>query len=378
MTSDSAAELTSGGRVVNGQGKARPAPAQLEAEADRLLWCHTSEIADAVAAAESSGGPAAARRVLDDLAAASILAPEVVRRHVRAVTRLRAMGLPQFERDAALPIGVATLIVLDRRADEATQRALLERCRNERLSREEVRRQLRAPVVPVDWRRGGDLWWFERCDPRFGREGPDRLPGQVAQNLFDRFLPDGGSVLSAMTGDGTVMDVAAATPKVGRYLGFDLAVDPDVLRRHPGRMFPFEPTRPDWRPACREPVDMVVVTPPLFRFVARGRKDAPTDLANIAELDAYMAALQGVIAGASSVLLAGGVFALVTRQTADFGGAGPVYNLVRELAQAVEDLIGEVFLGAPVIAVGRRGAHDPAGEWLVPVARHLLVYRKVA
>ena len=143
-------------------------------------------------------------------------------------------------------------------------------------------------------------------------------------------------------------------------------------------MTQFDGTRPNWSGLCPDvPLDLVLLTPPAFGFVRRGAPDQPTDLANLCDPYEYITAMEGVIRGAASVLVPGGVLVTVVQSTADFGGKGPVPNIVGEVARIIDDAIGENFLGWPVVRFGRRirrADHD--GEWLVPEVWHVIAHRK--
>lgn len=54
-----------------------------------------------------------------------------------------------------------------------------------------------------------NIWNFNKCDDRFGREGyKGRIPGQIIQNILYFFLEDGDSlIVDPMAGSGTTHDV---------------------------------------------------------------------------------------------------------------------------------------------------------------------------
>jgi hypothetical protein len=52
------------------------------------------------------------------------------------------------------------------------------------------------------------LWDFPRCDPRYGRPYPGRMPGQVVENLLHLCkIKKGELVVDPMAGGGTTLDV---------------------------------------------------------------------------------------------------------------------------------------------------------------------------
>lgn len=91
----------------------------------------------------------------------------------------------------------------------------------------------------------------------------------------------------------------------------------------------------------------------------------------------YVCALERIIAVASRMVVTGGVFAIATQNTGDFEGAGPVPNVVGSVIAAVNEHVGESFLGAPAVWPRRRRRSGPGDEFaLVPELWHVVVHRR--
>lgn len=70
------------------------------------------------------------------------------------------------------------------------------------------------------WLRCGTFWYFSHCDPRFGREYPGRIPGQIPANTIHYFSKPGDLVVDLMAGGGSTLDAANLLER--RCLAYDL------------------------------------------------------------------------------------------------------------------------------------------------------------
>lgn len=349
---------------------------------DHLAWCHALAIADAVRVLHGD------RRV-DALRRAADLSPwtrQVVARRVTAIEWLAKHDLALVSREPLLPIGLVTAIVFHRRGDDAAKAVLVADLHRAASSGSApiARAKLLAHFdgsfesdPPGDWRRSGDRWHFPRREAGLGSsKQPFALAGQAALNLVERFRPEGGLVVSACCGSGVVMD-ACGLLGIESYLGFDLRCDERVAERHAPRFRQFDATRTDWTPVCAAgTAGLVIVTAPPFTFGKSAETDASTDLGRFIDPEEWLGAMACVIAGATRTLAVGSVIAVTVRQTAEFEHGAPVPDLRFEVGKLLAEAGFEIFLGNPVVTVGRAKRAEHSGAWVVPEVVQIVVMRK--
>lgn len=235
-----------------------------------------------------------------------------------------------------------------------------------------------------DWERSTDYWGFKDFDPRFGHDGYiGRLPGQAALNAMKRWLPPGGSVLSAMCGSGTVLDAAKYLKITKEYRGFDLTPSERSIKIHNKeveRVVQFDATKDDWRKAVPRDwkADFLIVTPPDFNFFVQAMSVEPTDLGNIIDIEQWLAAWEAIISGAVSVMSSGGVICVVTKSTSQFDNETPVHDLEYELVKMLHERGVEQFLARAVVRIAKAAPKAESNDgkpYLIPEVRHLNVFR---
>jgi hypothetical protein len=234
-----------------------------------------------------------------------------------------------------------------------------------------------------DWLRPTDFWEFDDCDPRFGRDGGiGRIPGQAIQNIIRRFGGGGGlRVASVMCGTGTVLDVCAKDMKqaVVDYRGIDIAEHPSIREAHGDKFVLGDVTNgaawdafcpPDWP-------DIMIVTPPAFRFTANALTSQKTDLGNINQPEEYLAALEVVLGMAAARTKYRGLIAVFVRHMGAYEDGTPVPNAVRAVTEVLEQVCTE-FVASPVMRVVKQAppGSEPDKNWVQPEVFHVLIYRK--
>lgn len=245
---------------------------------------------------------------------------------------------------------------------------------------------LRKPRQEIEeWERGTDFWGFNDFDERFGHDGyPGRIPGQAVLNLIKRWLPPGGNFLNAMCGSGTALDAVAWMKMTKEYQGFDIAVSARAVEKHNTptreRITQFDATRPDWRLAVPKgwTADLLLITPPDFSFNVHVLSTEPTELGNFIDPNEWVAAFEGIVRGALSVLAPNGVLAITTKSTAEFDNGTPVPDLEFEILRILHEAGFEMFLGRSVIRVKKASPRVDGNDgkpFLIPEIRHMHVYR---
>lgn len=234
------------------------------------------------------------------------------------------------------------------------------------------------------WHRHTDLWEFNDHDPRWGLDGyAGRIPGQAVANILDRWLPANGLFLNAMCGGGTALDVAKDLKMTTRYYGFDLTPGERVLKRHPGRVATFDAidNSGNWNGIeglPNEPFDLVLVTPPHFNFTQIAMSGKPTDLGNITRPDDYITVWKPICAGIRSVLVNGGVVAVVTKNTSEFDNGTPVPDIESGILGTMAEFgLTDTFLARPIIRVKKERPKAPSDRkpFLIPEIQTVHIFR---
>jgi hypothetical protein len=155
------------------------------------------------------------------------------------------------------------------------------------------------PTTPRTPPRGtrGDIWTFE--PPARARAKEEPLDERVVEALLARTLPNGGDLVDATAGGGTIARVARRHG-VRSWSG-DIAPSAPFVHEADARTLLTDPP-PGIAPGC---ADLLVVHPPSYPVWASTSEDD--------SIEAYQDALGDLLAGPLGVVRPGGVVVMITR-----------------------------------------------------------------
>ncbi|MDF1522572.1 MAG: hypothetical protein P1P87_07115 [Trueperaceae bacterium] len=263
-------------------------------------------------------------------------------------TEARARALAPLDaaagRDGALlPRGVSAAV---ERLARAERRALEAERPAEAPRVDEDRWVLPEDAVRAPRRMVGDVWLFEPVAGAAASEEP--LAERVVEALLARTLPNGGDLVDATAGRGTIASVARRHG-VRCWSG-------DVV---PGAPFVVEADARELLTGAvpgiaRHCADLLVLHPPTFATWAASSPHADGGL------DAYRDEVGAMLAGSLGVVRPGGFVAVIARPVRE---RGAVWLATSHLAESLADTGAK--LEAYVVAVDAAASED----WLVLLAR---------
>lgn len=206
------------------------------------------------------------------------------------------------------------------------------------------------------------LWWFDRCDERFGAPHHGRLPGQVAANLIHRYTVAGDRVLDPMAGSGTVADVCLA---MGRA-----CVSGDLSPRRPD-ILPFDAAADDIAVFGPDACALAIVDPP-YAFDTGAEYVDDRDLIN-RDTEDYAAVLETLVAALLNRTVSGHVALIVGQVQSGSLVADVPARIAATFADALVERICLPFVTARDDARRTRGRSP--GAPLARAYRDILVIR---
>lgn len=148
-----------------------------------------------------------------------------------------------------------------------------------------------------------NVWNFSKCDDRFGREYPGRIPGQIIANALYYYTKPLETVVDLFGGGGTTVDVCKHMAR--RYRVYDIAPIDDSIHEHDATTgFPAEAK------GC----NLVFLDPPYWSQNKGKYGKQPTNLANLSAED-FHETLAKIIKGCLKAVADGGYVAAIIGPT---------------------------------------------------------------
>lgn len=370
--------------------------AQLDVKSINLAWERACKAYYAIAQLEKDFDKPK-EQMYEDLAHGNTWAAQTIKKAILTCGRLEKIGFTDvFNNPASGFTQVTDILNAKKLSDEARKKLLTKVYKHDkkdaaqRHTVQEVRAMIKDLSPPEekgpDWMRGTDLWSFSDHDERFGVAGfPGRLPGQAFMNLIHRFTTGHIHALHVGCGGGTMLDVCAKSELKGRigkqFRGVDIKLHPQVTERYLEHAIEADCTADleHWDRVCApEWADLVVVTLPLFSFMASARTGEPTDLGNVNDPELWLAMMRKAIVGAYSRLNVQGILAVHSASSSCFENNTPVPDLDFGIIQTIQELTD--FFEARIVLEVKKGkpkASPADANWVTPQAEYLHVYRKI-